>query len=73
MIQKTPGASASDLEPGEDGATVFYTAPADLDAVSRALPAQGFTLQSAQLGYRPKNPVTLGDTARGSRGVPESH
>lgn len=57
-------AGASDLEPGADGATVFYTAPADLDAVSRALPTHGFTVQSAQLGYRPKNPVTLDDTAR---------
>ncbi len=76
MIEATPAAAgadpeaaaieagASDLEPGEDGATVFYTAPSDLDAVSRALPAHGFTVQSAQLGYRPKNPVTLDDTAR---------
>jgi len=31
---------------------------------SRALPAQGFTVQPAQLGYRPKNPVTLDATAR---------
>ncbi|MDP2262359.1 MAG: YebC/PmpR family DNA-binding transcriptional regulator [Hydrogenophaga sp.] len=51
-------AGAQDLEPGEDGgATVFYTAPTELDLVSRALPAQGFTVQSAKLGYRPKNPV----------------
>jgi YebC/PmpR family DNA-binding regulatory protein len=57
-------AGASDLEPAENGATLFLTAPSDLDAVSRALPAQGFTVQSAQLGYRPKNPVTLGDAER---------
>jgi transcriptional/translational regulatory protein YebC/TACO1 len=25
--------------------------------VSRALPAQGFTVLSAKLGYKPKNPV----------------
>ena len=49
---------------GQERPTLFFTAPADLDAVSRALPAQGFTVQSAQLGYRPKNPVTLDDTAR---------
>ncbi len=55
---------ASDLEPSENGATLFLTAPSDLDAVSRALPAQGFTVQSAELGYRPKNPVTLGDAER---------
>ncbi|MCC6209375.1 MAG: YebC/PmpR family DNA-binding transcriptional regulator [Gammaproteobacteria bacterium] len=57
-------AGAQDLEPGEDGATLFYTEPTDMDAVSRALPAQGFTVQSAHLGYRPKNPVTLGETER---------
>jgi YebC/PmpR family DNA-binding regulatory protein len=51
-------AGAQDLEPGEDGgATVFYTAPTELDLVSRALPAQGFAVLSAHLGYRPKNPV----------------
>lgn len=56
-------AGAQDFEPAEDGATLFLTDPTDLDAVSRALPAQGFTVQSAQLGYRPKNPVTLTDDA----------
>jgi YebC/PmpR family DNA-binding regulatory protein len=76
MIEATPAAAgadaetaaieagASDLEPSENGATLFLTAPSDLDAVSRALPAQGFTVQSVELGYRPKNPVTLGDAER---------
>lgn len=57
-------AGAQDLAPDDDGATLFLTDPTDLDAVSRALPAQGFTVQSAELGYRPKNPMTLGDTER---------
>jgi len=57
-------AGARDLEPAENGATLFYTDPSELDAVARALPAHGFTVQSAQLGYRPKNPVTLGGTER---------
>lgn len=57
-------AGASDLEPADNGATLFLTDPADLDAVSRALPAQGFVVQSAKLGYRPKNPVTLGEAER---------
>lgn len=57
-------AGASDLEPAENGATLFFTGPADLDAVSRALPGQGFVVQSAQLGYRAKNPVSLGDAER---------
>ena len=55
---------AQDLEPGEEGTTLFYTDLTDLDAVSRALPAHGFTVQSAQQGYRPKNPVTIGEAER---------
>ena len=51
-------AGAQDLEPGdEEGTTVFLTDYADLDLVSRARPAQGFTVLSAKLGYKPKNPI----------------
>lgn len=51
-------AGAQDFEPGtEDGTTMFLTDHADLDLVSRALPAQGFVVLSAKLGYKPKNPV----------------
>jgi YebC/PmpR family DNA-binding regulatory protein len=57
-------AGANDLESGENGTTLFLTGPADMDAVCRALPAHGFSVRSAQLGYRPKNPVTLGDAER---------
>ena len=57
-------AGAQDLEPSDDGATLFLTEPADLDAVCRALPNFGFTVQSAQLGYKPKNPLTLNDAER---------
>lgn len=57
-------AGAQDLEPGEGGVTVFYSAPAEMDAVARALANYGFVVQSAQLGYRPKNPVQIGDTER---------
>jgi YebC/PmpR family DNA-binding regulatory protein len=76
MIEATPAAAgadpeaaaieagASDFEPADGGATMFYTEPADLDSVSRALPTHGFTVQSAQLGYRAKNPVTLGAAER---------
>jgi len=52
-------AGAQDFEATEDGA-LFITDTADLDLVCRALPAQGFAVDSAKLGYRPKNPVTLG-------------
>ena len=49
---------AQDLEAGEEeGNTLFLTDAADLDLVSRALPAQGFTVLSAKLGYKSKNPV----------------
>jgi len=51
-------AGAQDFEPGEEaGSTLFLTDPADLDLVSRALPAQGFTVLSAKLGYKAKNPI----------------
>ncbi|MDS9877757.1 YebC/PmpR family DNA-binding transcriptional regulator [Pseudomonas protegens] len=51
-------AGAQDFEPGEEGATLFLTEPADLDAVQKALPEQGFTVLSAKLGYQPKNLVS---------------
>ena len=55
-------AGAQDFEPAdEDGVTLFLTDPTDLDLVSRALPAHGFTVLSAKLGYKPKNPVKASD------------
>jgi YebC/PmpR family DNA-binding regulatory protein len=51
-------AGAQDLEAGdEEGTTLFLTDPTDLDLVSRALPAHGFTVLTAKLGYKAKNPV----------------
>ena len=56
-------AGAQDFEAGdadEDGkvsTTIFYADAADLDLVSRALPAHGFNVLSAKLGYKAKNPV----------------
>ena len=51
-------AGAQDFEAGEEeGNTLFLTDPADLDLVSRALPSHGFTVLSAKLGYKSKNPV----------------
>lgn len=76
MIEATPNskeadvelaaieAGAQDFEPAENGATLFLTDSTDLDAVCRALPAYGFTVQSAQLGYRSKNPVVVNDGER---------
>jgi YebC/PmpR family DNA-binding regulatory protein len=52
-------AGAQDFELAADGdsSTLFLTAPADLDVVSRALPLHGFKVLSARLGYKAKNPV----------------
>ncbi len=55
-------AGAQDFEPGADeGVTLFLTDPTDVDLVSRALPAQGFTVLSAKLGYKARNPVKPAD------------
>ena len=51
-------AGAQDFEAGsEEGTTLFLTDHADLDLVSRALPAQGFIVLSAKLGYKTRNPI----------------
>lgn len=57
-------AGAQDLEPGDEGMTLFLTEPTDLDAVSKALPEYGFTVDSAKLGYRTKNPLHLAEAER---------
>lgn len=54
-------AGAQDFEAADEGVVVFYTEPADLDLVCKALPNFGFTVQAAKLGYKPKNPVDLGE------------
>ncbi|MEG1736423.1 MAG: YebC/PmpR family DNA-binding transcriptional regulator, partial [Comamonas sp.] len=54
-------AGAQDFEPGdEEGVTLFITEASDLDVVSKALPAQGIKVLSAKLGYKAKNPVSMG-------------
>ncbi|MNP56992.1 putative transcriptional regulatory protein [compost metagenome] len=53
-------AGAQDFEPADEDGTLFITESTDVDAVCRALPEFGFTVRSANLGYRPKNPVSLG-------------
>ena len=64
-------AGAQDLEPGDEGTTLFITDPADLDLVSRALPAQGFNVLSAKLGYKPKNPIDPGSLSAEAMGEVE--
>ncbi len=55
---------AQDLEPGDEGATRFFTEPGDVDAVSKALAERKWTVTSAQLIWKAKNPVTLDDAKR---------
>jgi YebC/PmpR family DNA-binding regulatory protein len=57
-------AGADDLEAGEEGATLFYTEPTALDAVAKALAERRWTVSSARLIWRAKNPVALEDDAR---------
>lgn len=56
-------AGAQDLEAG-DGVTHFYTEPHDLDAVRKALEAAHWTVESAALVWKAKNPVKLEDPAQ---------
>ncbi len=57
-------AGAQDFEPAdEEGTALFITDTTDLDAVCKALPGQGFSVVSAKLGYRPKNPVAIANDA----------
>ncbi|SEU36113.1 YebC/PmpR family DNA-binding transcriptional regulator [Stigmatella erecta] len=57
-------AGAQDVEKGEEGGARFLTAPADLDAVGRALATQGWTVSASQLAWISKNPVHLEGEAR---------
>ena len=52
-------AGAQDLEPADEGATRFFTEATDLDLVNRALTAANWTVNSAQLAWRAKNPVKV--------------
>jgi YebC/PmpR family DNA-binding regulatory protein len=56
-------AGAQDVEPDGEGGFRFYTEPTDLDAVSKALSALGWTLASIRIVWRPKNPVKVEDPA----------
>ncbi len=51
-------AGASDLEATDEGVT-FYTAPADLDLVRKALETAGWTVETAALVWKAKTPVTV--------------
>lgn len=56
-------AGAQDFEPDGEGGFRFYTEPTDLDAVSKALSARGWTVATMRIGWKAKNPVKLEDPA----------
>lgn len=55
---------AQDLEAGDDGATRFFTESGDLDLVAKALADRKWSVASAQLIWKAKNPVALDDAKR---------
>ena len=57
-------AGAQEVEPVEDGVFRFLTDVSDLDTVSKALAARGWTVSAASLVWVPKNPVKLEGDAR---------
>lgn len=57
-------AGAQDLEAGDDGSTVFYTAPTEVDLVQKALAERKWTITSAKLIWKAKNPVSVDDEAK---------
>ncbi|MFO0664075.1 MAG: YebC/PmpR family DNA-binding transcriptional regulator [Polyangiaceae bacterium] len=57
-------AGAQDLEAGEEGATLFYTEPTDVDAVAKALGERGWTVANFSLVWKAKNPVSIGEAER---------
>jgi YebC/PmpR family DNA-binding regulatory protein len=57
-------AGAQDLEAGDDGSTVFYTGPTEVDLVSKALAERKWTITSAKLIWKAKNPVAVDDETR---------
>ncbi len=57
-------AGAQDLEAGDDGATLFITEPGDVDVVAKALGERKWTVSSAKLIWKAKNPVAIDDEAK---------
>ena len=58
--QEVEASAESDEEPFQ----LLYRSASDLDTVTRGLTAQGWTVSSAFLGWRPKNPVAVSGAAR---------
>jgi transcriptional/translational regulatory protein YebC/TACO1 len=52
-----------EIEEGSSGGR-FYTAPSDLDSVSKALKSAGWSVTKSEMGYKPKDIVQLDDAQR---------
>jgi YebC/PmpR family DNA-binding regulatory protein len=61
-------AGAQDVEPleglGEGSGARFFTDPKDLDVVTQALRAAGWSVTQAEMGYRPKEKAQLSEAER---------
>lgn len=55
---------AQEVSAGEGGNSVFLTELTDLDAVTKALGAAGWKVESSKLAWVAKNPVALDDAAK---------
>ena len=55
---------AQDLEANDEGGTIFYTEPTDLDLVAKALLERKWAVSSAKLIWKAKNPVKVDDAQR---------
>lgn len=52
---------ANEVEPGDEGAFVFYGSPSDLDQIRTGLNGRGWEITAAELSYKPKDPTQLDD------------
>jgi len=50
---------ANEVEKGEDGVSLFYGEPTDLDSIRKGLMARGWMVKAAEYTFRPKSTITL--------------
>jgi YebC/PmpR family DNA-binding regulatory protein len=57
-------AGANEVEKGAENAYRFYGAPEDLKSIETALTSRGWKVSTAELSFKPKNLVDLGDAEK---------
>lgn len=55
---------ANEVEPGNEGETVFYGSIGDLDTIRSGLAGRGWTVTKAELSYKPKDPPPLDEAKK---------